>query len=265
MDHDEFLFSMCRDLLNPHGNVYYNWLHLLNCQEHWEGARKYSKDSKNSLHPICLMAGSGMKSLVKRYLEQGVSANLVGENGDSLLCLAAKNGQLDTVTTLLEKGASVKGRVNDSGTLYDVWNTPIIAAAIGGHAPTLQHLINEARVDLNNEEGRTHLGRALKRATWLGNENCVRTLLDNGASVRLKRTECFIFDVLRTGQLNLLELYLEKRPVLLNDVENWKEILEAAVRCSSTDAVLMLLKAQLKTRPVNLVVRIPHSFVRLPI
>ena len=73
------------------------------------------------------------------YVDAGVSPDLTNERGDSLLMLAAYNGNPDTVRALVGRGAAVD-RANDRG------QTPLAGAVFKGYGEVVRVLF-EAGAD----------------------------------------------------------------------------------------------------------------------
>jgi ankyrin repeat protein len=96
-------------------------------------------------------------------------------NGKTALMLAARNRQLDRVTTLLDAGADAT-RANDNG------GTPLMYAALGGD-PRIVRLLLDHDVDLNAkaENGWS----AVMIAAAKGYVEVVRMLMDEGADPTL--------------------------------------------------------------------------------
>jgi len=92
---------------------------------------------------------------------------------------AAENGDLATVTKLLDKGANLYAKDGWSG-------TPIKYAAVNGHTDIVALLIKRG-VDINS---RSTLDRTpLMHAANSGRDETVKFLIENGADISLKDEE----------------------------------------------------------------------------
>ena len=83
---------------------------------------------------FALVRGKGDKQRLEGLLNAGLDANLVNEEGNSLLMLAAYNGQVDLVEILLAHGAEVD-RANDRG------QTPLAGAVFKKDTPVVKALV----------------------------------------------------------------------------------------------------------------------------
>ena len=66
------------------------------------------------LHAALDLARQGDAAQLAGYIDAGLPVNLTGPSGDSLLILAAYHVHLETVKTLLDRGADT-ARLNDRG------------------------------------------------------------------------------------------------------------------------------------------------------
>lgn len=93
----------------------------------------------------------GNASALEELLGQGMPANLLNDKGDSLLMLAAYNGQVEAVRVLLAHGGDAE-LVNDRGQL------PLGAAAFKGDLAVVEALLDGgARIEGSGPDGRTGL------------------------------------------------------------------------------------------------------------
>lgn len=86
------------------------------------------------------MARAGNSSLID-YVNNGVNVNLVNQNGDSFLMLAAYNGHADLVRQLIDAGADVN-LLNDRG------QAPIAGALFKKEAEVIT-VLRESGADLD--------------------------------------------------------------------------------------------------------------------
>lgn len=120
--------------------------------------------------PLTYAYREGKKSFFYFLLEQGLDINDPNSVGDTVLAMAAQNGNLDEMDTLIELGADVNA--------YRV-NAPIEIAARQGNALVVQFLIDRG-AEINGPPTR---GQALVEAVNGGHMDIVELLLQNGADV----------------------------------------------------------------------------------
>ena len=150
-------------------------------------------------------------STVKSLLKQGISPNLVDENGNPMLVLAIKDHSYQVIDLLL----STKGMDVDLSNRQG--ETPLMLASINGELPMVKTLIlkNKAQIDhigwtpLHYACAKGHLDVAsflianganvnalslggttpLMMAVQSGNELLVKLLLDKGADLQIRNAE----------------------------------------------------------------------------
>lgn len=123
---------------------------------------------------------NGELEAVREYLAAGYDPNASNVRGDTLLTVAAYNGQGGAVGVLLE----------DPSTRVDLRNrmgfTALTAAAMKGEVEIARALLDAgASVEGDNTGGRT----PLMFAAMFGREEAVRLLLDRGADARARDAE----------------------------------------------------------------------------
>ena len=93
----------------------------------------------------------------------GIDVNKADEEGNTPLCLAAKNN-CSNVTTLLLKSIGIKLNKADK-----VGNTPLYLAAKRGHVAVVEALLASPGIDVNRADliGCTPLNLAAFNANWL--------------------------------------------------------------------------------------------------
>lgn len=128
-------------------------------------------DSKgNSL--LMLAAQNGDFPILELLLRNKANVLIKNKYGDSALMLAALRGHLDTVAALVAAGAEID----------PVGWTPLIYAAFEGHAEIVRFLLTldlDIDIDAQAANGMT----ALMAASRNGNLEIVQILLDHGADV----------------------------------------------------------------------------------
>ena len=150
-------------------------------------------------------------STVKSLIKQGISPNLVDENGNPILVLAIKDRSYQVIDVLLSSKGMDVDLSNKQG------ETPLMLASINGELPIVKTLIvkNKAQIDhigwtpLHYACAKGHLDVAsfllanganvnapslggttpLMMAVQSGNESLVKLLLDKGADLQLRNAE----------------------------------------------------------------------------
>ena len=197
----------------------------------------------------------GQVAAVKAALAvPGVSANTADARGNTLLLLAARNGQVELLRLLLKAGADVNGRGGDM--------PPLAAAALHGHTQAVQLLLRaHAQVNQVGANGRT----ALRNALELHHLDCAALLLAHGADFRSPDADGgnVLVMAVRSNQRDTLEMLLRQGvPADLRDSEGhsalyWADFyqrpeLAALLRAHGADATQMVLDVR-PGRPYNTV------------
>ncbi len=145
-------------------------------------------------------AQAGDAAGLKAALEAGARVNASDAWGNTALLLAAREGHLEIVRSLLRARARPEGR--------DGPMSPLAAAALGGHTPVMQ-LLMRAGADLN-AEGRGGLA-PLVQAVRFNRLDAARALLGAGASPRVRdRTgEGLLMVAINDNHPQMLDLLLE--------------------------------------------------------
>jgi ankyrin repeat protein len=130
--------------------------------------------------PLMMAAQNGNVSAVQTLLDKGVDVNERNEYGDTALTFATLKGHTDCVQSLIDKGAEVNAKTKEGG-------TPLMLAAAFGYTDIVWALLNNgAELNTKTETGKT----ALMKATENGHTSIVKTLLVNGAEVNVKDNDC---------------------------------------------------------------------------
>lgn len=137
-----------------------------------------SRDKKTKDASIHIAAKNGHALIVKMLLDAGAHVASPGSNFRCPLQYAADNGNLDTVRTLLEAGASQYINTSDGGDL-----SPLQQAIQGGRTEVLKAFLDTKKADLNAGES-----PALYFAVSQRQPECVEILLANGADPNVPRT-----------------------------------------------------------------------------
>lgn len=119
-----------------------------------------------------IVARNGRLEIIKHLIEKGANVDEKTNNRLTPLCLAVLTGHKDVVTAPLEKGANIDEKEADK------W-TPLHFATINGHLEIVKHLIEKgANVDRKAINGFT----PLHLATRYGHKEVITTLLGKGAN-----------------------------------------------------------------------------------
>lgn len=135
-------------------------------------------ETKAKLQAIAFQAArEGDTKTLKEYLAVGEPVNATNARGDTLLCVAAYNGQADAVALILEQpkvDVEVRNRMG---------LTALSAAAFKGHVEIAKQLV-KAKADPNaaNDSGQT----PLMFAALTGRTEMVKYLLEAGAKPTAK-------------------------------------------------------------------------------
>ncbi len=124
------------------------------------------RDSRTGYTPLLLAVARGEREIVKLLLFEGSSISEVirlRTLDSDVLFLAASNGHADIVRDLVNSchKNSIESQINKRGFLGQ---TPLIAAASGGHLEMVKFLLTMPGVDVNavDNSGNTALSRAAK-------------------------------------------------------------------------------------------------------
>ena len=107
--------------------------------------------------------------------------NQPGENGDTALMKATKEGSIEIVRDLIAEGAEIDLRNNDG-------NNALWFACFGNHVELINFLIDAGiNIDNQNDNGAT----ALMYVASAGKTELVKLLLQKGANTQLKNLDDF--------------------------------------------------------------------------
>ncbi|ONI58207.1 ankyrin repeat domain-containing protein [Wolbachia pipientis] len=215
----------------------------------WGYAGKYKELVSEFIHSPCgeddtpilhLLAKSGDERVIQLILEKIDQSQLksiidaVDQLGFAPLHYAAENGHLSVVRCLIEKGASVDLRNEDS-------MVPLHFAAQSGRFDIVKQLVeNKASINLQN------LGdmSPLHFAAQYGYLDIVMCLVENGANVNLQDTDGMssLHYAARDGYLSIVEYLVGKEGVDINlqDVDGMSS-LHFAARDGHLDIVECLM------------------------
>jgi ankyrin repeat protein len=153
------------------------------------------------------------------------------------LIRASGQGDIATVRKLLEKGAHVNTRDNESG-----W-TPLMAAALSGNTDIVKLLVRR-KADVNAQE--KFSWTPLMIASRSGHSDIVRVLLEAGAGVNAKTSTGYtaLMAAAKQGHAEIVELLLARgADVHARDQLGWRAV-TLAERNGHEDIVEMLKKEE---------------------
>jgi ankyrin repeat protein len=122
-----------------------------------------------------LAAAEGKLGAVEEYLQSGVDANAIDDEGRTPMIMAAWRGHHHVLRSLLNSGVDINAADN-------LGRTALSWAAINGYRDITKTLLREAAlVNVQGEGGLT----PLMRAAWNGYEEIVADLIANKADVHI--------------------------------------------------------------------------------
>lgn len=178
--------------------------------------------NENGVTALWQFSKEGDCETVKSLLDQGASPDISPENAP--LSVAARGGYLHIVELLLGAGASVNAKSTASAD-----NTPLADAAMKGHFKIVQRLIEaESALDSVNAERNTPLLLAIFHRF----EDIALLLIESGADVRVVDRMGFlaIHRASIAGLLGVVKTLCERLPLQMNfdGHDGWTPITEAA-------------------------------------
>ena len=128
---------------------------------------------------------NGYLDIVQILLDHGAVGENMGDRGQTGLCIASSRGYANVVRSLIDRGANLNAKCRDCDMDFGapMWWTPLHAAIYNDH-PHIAVLLLEggADPDTRSSEDQTALGMA----SFRGQANVVRSLIDRGADLNAK-------------------------------------------------------------------------------
>ena len=172
---------------------------------------------------------------VKEMLASGAPANVVYDDGSTVLMGAAQAGQAEIVRALLAAGASIDAQAADG-------TTALTVAAFAGHMDVTRILL-AAGTDANAKlrDGST----ALMKAAQAGHVDIVRTLIEAGASANARANNGLtaLMDASFAGRVAVVRTLLQAKVDVNAALDNGSTALMAAAQNGHTEIAAVLLAA----------------------
>jgi len=175
---------------------------------------------------------------IKAALDHGADVNAKRNGGETMLYLAAFDGDLECSRFLIDRGADVNANDNAGRTVLmravsqDIFGTPALVSRL---------LIDRgAEVNAKMTGGWT----ALMLAAQMGHTDCVRLLLEHGADVNERSVYngvTALIEVAGVGSSDCVRLLLDHGANVNDKSVNGTTALIAAVGVGSSDCVRLLL------------------------
>lgn len=164
---------------------------------------------------------NGQVGLIKNKLDEGGSLLLTDRlsvDGQKLLAIhyASKYGQLEIVKLLLNKKPALLDSVDEAN------QTAVSFAAMQGHVHVVEYLANRGAnltIAINNPYHHHYAYLPIQWAVERGHLAVVQCLISHGADIhiRLEKTQSHLIHIASAaGQLNIIQLLVDKNPALLD-------------------------------------------------
>jgi ankyrin repeat protein len=179
--------------LGPYKRTILHWAATLNQYKNLESLLAIGEFNINALTSLnCTAlheaAREGHTDIVRLLLKKGSSINARSKSGATALLLAIENNHPEIVDVLLEGKADTSITLQTTTSYHSTFkvvagDTPLHAAAKGGHANILKKLMIGANIHALNSSNNT---TALHNAAREGHADIVRLLLKNDSSINAR-------------------------------------------------------------------------------
>lgn len=196
--------------------------------------------SDELIYNLFFSINSGDIATIKKLLTRGVNPDVMDNNGNTALIIAAREGKDDIMRVLYLAGAKINTR-NQFG------ESAIMLAALNGHSQAVNTLIAIRANTQGNRQGWT----ALLYAAFSGHSGIVRQLLDNGASPN-EATENGMTALMlaaKNGHVEVVKALLEYHADVTIVNEQGATALSLAIERGNTNIAALLDATKSKTDP----------------
>ncbi len=138
---------------------------------------------RGALTPLMIACNGGHASIVRILLNRGADVSATADHGVNALHLSVLDGNLETVTLLVEAGADLNAVISGIG---HEGATPLHLATNNGHLEVMEALL-KAGADSESKDGRGHT--PLLRAAQNGQVEVVTALIAAGADLEATSPE----------------------------------------------------------------------------
>ena len=199
-----------------------------------EKSRAASEPSSRTLQQLwaATLARNSLEA-VTELLAKGTPANVVFDDGSTILMGAAQDGQTEIVRALLAAGAPINVQAADGTTAMTI-------AAFNGHVDVVKVLLaSGANANARLRDGST----ALMKAAQAGHLEIVRALLQAGADagIRAKNGLTALMDAAFAGHLEVIRVLIQARADVNAALENGSTALMAAAQRGRTEIAAALI------------------------
>ena len=232
--------------------------------------RLFYLDLPKNLSDLHIGAEFGVEWLVEDLLQQGAIVDARDSHGLTALHRAAARGYTSVIKSLLEQGANPKSRcrlgytpmehavsagqehttlflLKRGASLHDV-KYVIHDVVAKGHLGVLRSILESSK---DTREKATYVGTALKKASYSGNEACVRLLLERGTDLEISVIQSDLdeaaMQALERSHFVIVRLLLEHGAYFRKSAE----ALQRFIRSSETEAAAYLLDHGANIEAVN--------------
>lgn len=163
----------------------------------------------NGVSLLIIASGKGNNTIVEYLLGKGADINFTNDKGNTALHLAALNGHIGVVITLLNNTDVDKAKFNKTG------YTPLeFAISSNADLETKIEIINEFRRNAINMNARTKFGYGLLHVAAANNKHeIIPFLIENGADINSKTDDKF-----------------ENTPLILACLSGYEEVAEVLLK-----------------------------------